>query len=166
VTSSTDTSLLGRVVVAGSQFANRHGLYLGRRSARIHAALYRRSGGKLGAHLPGLPSARILLLDHVGAKSGLRRTSPVMYHEDGEVVAVAASKAGQPTNPAWYHNLKANPETTIQIGTAVREVRARVATAEEREPLWPKFVAFYPGYEFLQRLAKDREIPIVILEPR
>jgi deazaflavin-dependent oxidoreductase (nitroreductase family) len=68
-----------------------------------------------------------------------------MYHEDGSVVAVVASKGGQPTHPAWFHNLKANPDTTIQIGPTVRNVRARVATAEERDRLWPKFVAFYPG---------------------
>ena len=89
-----------------------------------------------------------------------------MYHEDGDAIAVAASKAGQPTNPAWFHNLKANPETTIQIGSVVRKVRARVATAEERDRLWPEFVAFYPGYDFFQRNAKGRRIPIVIFDPR
>jgi F420H(2)-dependent quinone reductase len=158
--------LLGRVAASSSQFANKHGLYLGRRSARIHVALYRRTGGKLGGHLPGLPSARILLLDHTGAKSRARRTSPLMYHEDGDVVAVMASKGGQPTHPAWFHNIKANPDTTIQIGSVVRAVRARVATDEERDRLWPQFVAFYPGYDFFQRHAKGRRIPIVILEPR
>ena len=73
-------------------------------------------------------------------------------------VAVVASKAGQPTNPAWFHNLKANPDTTIQIGREVRSVRARVATDEERERLWPQFVAFYPGYEFFaaQRQGAER----------
>jgi deazaflavin-dependent oxidoreductase (nitroreductase family) len=89
-----------------------------------------------------------------------------MYHEEGDVVAVVASKAGQPTNPGWFHNLRANPDTTVQIGAEVRNVRARVASDEERERLWPKFVAFYPGYEFFQRSAKGRKIPIVILEPR
>jgi len=158
--------LLGRIAASSSQFANKHGLYLGRRSTRIHVALYRRTGGKLGGHLPGWPAARILLLDHTGAKSGLRRTSPLMYHEDGDIVVVTASKGGQPTHPAWFHNLKANPDSTIQIGSEIRDVRARVATDEERERLWPKFVAFYPGYDFLQRNAKGRKIPIVILDPR
>lgn len=129
-------------------------------------AVYRRSSGKLGGHLPGWPAARILLLDHVGAKSGLKRTSPLLYHEDGDVVAVVASKAGQPTHPAWFHNLKATPDTMIQIGETVRDVRARVATEEERDRLWPKFVAFYPGYDFFQRNAQGRKIPIVILDPR
>jgi deazaflavin-dependent oxidoreductase (nitroreductase family) len=90
-----------------------------------------------------------------------------MYHEDGGAVVVAGSKAGQPTNPAWFYNLEAHPDTTIQIGSEVREVRARVATGEERDRLWPEFVAFYPGYEFFQSNAKEyREIPIVILDPR
>ena len=166
MTSSSGTPLLGRIAASSSQFANKHGVYLGRRSARIHVALYLRTGGKLGGHLPGWPSARILLLDHTGAKSGVRRTSPLMYHEDGGVVAVVASKGGQPTHPAWFHNVKANPDTTIQIGSVVRAVRARVATDEERARLWPEFVAFYPGYDFLQSLAKGRRIPIVILDPR
>jgi deazaflavin-dependent oxidoreductase (nitroreductase family) len=152
--------------MATSQFANEHGVYLGRRSTRIHVALYRRSNGKLGGHLPGWRAARILLLDHVGAKSGRKRTSPLMYHDDGDVIAVVASKGGQPTHPAWFHNIRANPDTTVQIGAAVRNVHARVATDEERDRLWPKFVAFYPGYDFFQRNAQGRKIPIVMLEPR
>jgi F420H(2)-dependent quinone reductase len=156
----------GQFTASSSQFANKHGIYLGRRSTKIHVALYRRSGGKIGGHLPGWPEAPIVLVDHTGAKSGTRRTSPLMYHEEGDAIAVVASKAGQPTNPAWFHNLKANPDTTIQIGSVVREVQARVATDEERDRLWPKFVAFYPGYEFFQSHAKGRKIPIVILDPR
>jgi F420H(2)-dependent quinone reductase len=157
---------LGQLTASSSEFANKRGVYLGRRSTKFHVALYRLSGGKIGGHLPGWPGARIVLVDHTGAKSGVRRTSPLMYHEDGEAVAVVASKAGQPTNPAWFHNLEANPDTTIQIGSVVREVRARVATDEERERLWPEFVAFYPGYEFFRRNAKGRKIPIVLLDPR
>jgi deazaflavin-dependent oxidoreductase (nitroreductase family) len=166
MTAGRSTSLLGRITASTSQFANRHGVYLGRRSTKIHVAVYRRTGGKLGGHLPGWPAARILLLDHTGAKSGRKRTSPLMYHEDGDVVAVVASKAGQPTNPAWFHNLNANPDTTIQIGSVIRDVRARVATDEERARLWPRFLEFYPGYEFFQRHAAGRRIPIVILDPR
>jgi len=159
-------SLFGRLTAASSQFANKRGVYLGHRSTKIHVALYRRSGGKIGGHLPGWPEARIALVDHTGAKSGTKRTSPLMYHDEDDAVAVVASKAGQPTHPAWFHNLKANPDTTIQIGSEIREVRARVATDEERDRLWPKFLAFYPGYEFFRRNTKGREIPIVILDPR
>lgn len=159
-------TLLGRFTASASQFFNKRGIYLGRRSTRIHAALYRRSGGRIGGHLPGWPEARIALVDHTGARSGRKRTSPLMYHEDGEIIAVAASKAGQPTHPSWFHNLKANPDTTIQIGSEVREVHARVATDEEHDRLWPRFVAIFPGYDFYQRHAKGRKIPIVIFEAR
>lgn len=159
-------SVFGQLTAAGSRFANKRGIYLGRRSTKIHVAVYRWSSGKLGGHVPGWPDARIVLVDHVGAKTGVRRTSPVIYHEDGDAIAVAASKAGQPTHPAWFHNLIANPDTTIQIGSVVREVRARIATEEERDRLWPRFVELYPGYDFFQRNAKERMIPIVILSPR
>jgi F420H(2)-dependent quinone reductase len=158
-------SLLARLVTAGSRFANKRGIYLGRRATKLHVALYRLSGGRLGGHIPGMPQARILLLDHAGAKTGVRRTSPVIFYEEGDLIAVAASQAGQPTNPGWFHNLKANPDTTIQIGPLKRYVHARVATNEERNRLWPRFLAFYPDYDFFQRLAKDRKIPVVILEP-
>jgi deazaflavin-dependent oxidoreductase (nitroreductase family) len=159
-------SLYGRFTAAASQLANKRGVYLGRRSTRIHVALYRRSRGRIGGHLPGWPEARIALIDHTGARTGVGRTSPVMYKDLGDAIAVAASKAGQPTNPAWFHNLRANPETTIQIGSEVREVRARVTSGEERERLWEQFVAFYPGYEFFRSHAGDRTIPILVLEPR
>ncbi|WP_245745720.1 nitroreductase family deazaflavin-dependent oxidoreductase [Nocardia altamirensis] len=155
-----------RIISSASRFANKHGIYMGKRSAKVHAALYRRSNGKIGGHLPGSPKAKILLLDHVGAKSGLRRTSPLMYYAGDNFVAVVASKAGQPTHPAWFHNLKANPDTTIRIGQETRPVRARVATDAERAQLWPEFVAFFPDYDFYQHLAKDRKIPIMILDPR
>lgn len=159
-------SRFGRFTQWASQVANRRGLYLGRRSTRIHVALYRWSKGRVGGHLPGWPGARIVLLDHVGARTGRRRTSPVMYKEVGEAIVVAASKAGQPTHPAWYHNLRANPETTIQIGSDVRAVRARVAAGEERSRLWAQLVDFFPGYEFYRVQADGREIPVVVLEPR
>jgi F420H(2)-dependent quinone reductase len=159
-------STLGKLTAASSQLANKHGIYLGRRSTKLHVAAYRWSGGRIGGHLPGWPDARIVLVDHTGAKSGVRRTSPLMYHRDGDAVAVVASKAGQPTHPAWFHNLKANPDTTIQIGSVVSQVRARMASEAERDRLWAEFVAFYPGYEFFRHNARGRRIPIVILDPR
>jgi deazaflavin-dependent oxidoreductase (nitroreductase family) len=164
--SRSDISVLGRIALSSSELANKHGLYLGRRSGRIHAAIYRRTGGRLGGHVPGMPAARILVLDHTGAKSGVRRSSPLMYHEEGGVLAVVASKGGQRTNPAWFHNLMANPDTTIQIGALTRPVHARVATDEERARLWPRFVEFYPGYDLFERISPGRRIPIVMLEPR
>jgi deazaflavin-dependent oxidoreductase (nitroreductase family) len=107
----------------------------------------------------------MLLLDHVGAKSGTRRTTPLVYVEDGADVVIVASKGGHPKHPAWFHNLRANPETTVQIGAERRPVRARVATAEERPRLWKKAVATYRGYRGYQERT-EREIPLVVLERR
>lgn len=130
----------------------------------IHTFLYRRTGGRLGHAVPGV-RGKMLLLDHVGARSGTRRTSPLLYFEHGEDLVLVASKGGFPRHPAWFHNLRANPETTVQVGGERREVRARVATPEERRRLWPEAVAAYRGYaEYQDRT--DREIPLVILEPR
>ena len=131
----------------------------------LHTALYRASGGRLGHKVPGV-RGRMLLLDHVGAKSGTKRTSPLLYIEDGGDVVVVASKGGFPKHPAWFHNLTANPDTTVQIGTEHREVRARVATPEERKRLWLMAVRSYHGYEDYAARSKGREIPLVILEPR
>ena len=159
-------SLLGKLTSSSSQFINKRGLYAGRRATKIHVALYRRSGGRVGGSLPGWPQARIVLVDHTGAKSGVKRTSPLMYHEYGDAIVVAASKGGQPTHPAWFHNLMANPDTRIQIGSRVSEVHARLATDAERELLWKELVEMFPGYDFYERNAKGRKIPIVILDPR
>jgi F420H(2)-dependent quinone reductase len=159
-------SLNARLNLAAADAMNDRGVYLGRRSTKYHVALYRRSGGRLGRKVPGFPGAEIALLAHRGAKSGIARTSPLMYLRDGESIAVVASKAGQPTNPAWFHNLMANPETTIQVGPDLLPVRARLATEAERDRLWEGFVAIYPGYESYRKRAHPRVIPIVVLEPR
>lgn len=159
-------SLLGRVTLASSELINKRGLYAGRRSTKIHVAIYRRTRGRMGGKLPGWPQPRIALVDHTGAKTGTKRTSPLLYHEHGDAIVVAGTKGGQPTHPAWFHNLMANPDTTIQIGSEVREVRARLAIDGERDQLWKKMVAIYPGYDFYKRNAKGRKIPIVILDPR
>jgi deazaflavin-dependent oxidoreductase (nitroreductase family) len=137
---------------------------LTRRFMGVHAALYRATGGRIGHKLPGM-NAPMLLLDHVGAKSGKQRTSPLVYATDGDDLVIVASKGGYPKNPAWLHNLKANPETTVQVGRERREVRARVANAEERKRLWPKVVDVYSGYDQYQERT-DREIPLVILARR
>jgi len=130
----------------------------------VHTFLYQRTGGRLGHTIPGVPG-KMLLLDHVGAKSGTKRTSPLLYVEDGTDVVIVASKGGFPKNPAWFHNLMANPDTSVQIGSEQRPVHARVAAPEERERLWEMAVAAYHGYEDY-RARTDREIPLVVLEPR
>ncbi len=129
-----------------------------------HTFLYRRTGGRLGHTIPGM-RGKILLLDHVGAKSGTKRTSPLLYVKDGEDVVIVASKGGFPKHPAWYHNLMANPDTTVQIGSEVRKVHARVAKPEERDRLWTMAVKAYHGYENY-KARTDREIPVVVLEPQ
>ena len=128
-----------------------------------HTVVYRLTGGLIGHRIPGGPST--LLLDHMGAKSGKRRTSPLLYIRDGENVVVVASKGGNPRHPAWFHNLRAHPDTTVQVGSRRRAVHARVATPAERKRLWPKAVAAYAGYREYQART-DREIPLVVLEPR
>lgn len=128
-----------------------------------HARVYRFTNGVVGHRFPGAPP--VLLLDHVGARTAAKRTTPLLYVEDGPDVVLVASKGGHPRHPAWYHNLLAHPETTVQIGAERRLVRARVATAEERERLWPEVVATYSGYRGYQERTK-REIPLVILERR
>lgn len=131
----------------------------------LHTTLYRASGGRLGHTIPGV-GGRMLLLDHVGAKSGTKRTAPLLYFPDGDDVVIVASKGGYPKHPAWYHNLMANPDTEIQVGRERRAVHARTATPDERERLWPRAVKSYHGYADYQRRCKGREIPLVILEPR
>jgi deazaflavin-dependent oxidoreductase (nitroreductase family) len=127
-----------------------------------HARIYRVTNGLIGPRFPGAPS--VLLLDHVGARSGVRRTTPLVYVEDDPDVVIVASKGGHPRHPAWYHNLLANPDATVQIGRERRRVQARVATLEERERLWPKAIETYAGYDGYQQRT-EREIPLVILEP-
>jgi deazaflavin-dependent oxidoreductase (nitroreductase family) len=134
-----------------------------RRVMGLHTIAYRATHGLIGHRIPGGPS--MLLLDHVGAKSGVKRTSPLLYFDDGPNLVIIASKGGHPAHPAWFHNLRANPETMAQVGSERRPVRARIATPEERKRLWPRAVKTYGNYAQYQRRT-GREIPVVILEPR
>jgi F420H(2)-dependent quinone reductase len=107
-----------------------------------------------------------LLLDHVGRKSGKRFTTPLLYLADGADVVVVASQGGLPKNPQWYPNLVARPDTTVRVRKqGVRRVRARTATPDERAGLWPRLVELYADFEKYEKWT-DREIPVVILEPR
>jgi deazaflavin-dependent oxidoreductase (nitroreductase family) len=128
-----------------------------------HTAIYRATNGLIGHRTPGLPAT--LLLDHVGAKSQKLRTSPLVYGRDGANYVLVASKGGYPKNPAWFHNLAAHPDTKIQVGSKHLDVHAHVADGEEYERLWKLMVGVYGGYESYRRRT-ERQIPLVVLEPR
>lgn len=125
----------------------------------LHSGLYRTTGGKVGGSLFGAP---ILLLTTTGRKSGKRRTTPLVYLEQGEELVLVASSGGSDRMPAWYLNLRADPTVRVQVGRHKRRMQARRATPEEREELWPKVVELYRGYESY-RLKTERRIPLVIL---
>jgi len=122
---------------------------------------FRANAGKVGGVFEGAP---LLLLHHTGAKSGTERVTPVMYQAVGDAYAVFASKAGAPNHPAWYHNLVANPETRIEVGTDEVPVRARVATGEERERIWTTQKQRYPAFAAYEAKTA-RQIPVVVLDP-
>ena len=130
---------------------------------RGHARIYRATGGLLGGSFPGLP--KLLLLDHVGAKSGKRRTTPLVYMPRGDDMLIVASKGGYAKDPGWMHNLRANPDTEVQIGRKRIKVRAREATPQEREEIWPEAAEYNPAWG-QYRKRTTREIPLVLLEPR
>lgn len=122
--------------------------------------LYRATGGRIGGKMYGAP---VILLDHVGRKSQTRRTTPLLYLADGEDLVIVGSRGGSDATPAWWLNLQANPETTVQVGGERRRVRGRQATPEERARLWPKLTAMYPDYDVYQSRTQ-REIPVIVLE--
>ena len=107
----------------------------------------------------------VIQLTTIGAKTHQIRTIPLVGIFDEEKIVLIASSFGRKYNPGWYYNLKANPDTTVQIGSEKRRVHARVATDEERERLWPKAVKAYGGYADYQKRT-DRKIPLVVLERR
>ena len=122
---------------------------------------FRANQGKVGGMFEGMP---ILLLHHTGARSGKVRVNPLAYQANGNRLVVFASKGGAPTNPDWYHNLKANPRATVEVGTETRDVRARVAEGEEREKIWSRQKEIMPGFADYETKT-TRKIPVVILEP-
>jgi len=123
---------------------------------------FRANDGKVGGPFEGAP---VLLLTSVGAKSGERRTTPVMYLPDGERMVIFASLGGAPNNPAWYHNLVANPSATVEVGPGTVEVEAVVTSGEERDRLFDQQAALYPQFaDYAQKTT--RQIPVVALVPK
>jgi deazaflavin-dependent oxidoreductase (nitroreductase family) len=121
---------------------------------------FRENEGRVGGPFEGAP---VLLLTSTGARSGERRTTPVMYLPDDDRMVIFASKGGAPTNPAWYHNLIANPTAVVEVGPETVEVNARVTSGDERERLFNRQAGLYPQFaDYAQKTS--REIPVVALE--
>jgi deazaflavin-dependent oxidoreductase (nitroreductase family) len=104
----------------------------------------------------------LLLLTTTGAKSGRQHTTPVAFTRDGDRYITIASKGGAPTNPAWYHNLVAHPEVTVEVGGETFQAKASVAEGAERERLFHQMAAKMPGFADYQRRT-ERQIPVILL---
>lgn len=132
---------------------------LARAAGRLHCALYRVSGGKLGGSVRGVP---VLLLTTRGRKSGRVYTWPVSYLHEGDNLLLVASTGGMPRNPAWYHNLRANPNVTVEIGRKSRAMVAQPQVGPARDAYWARIVREHPLFEGYQRKVA-RQIPVVLL---
>jgi deazaflavin-dependent oxidoreductase (nitroreductase family) len=125
-------------------------------------AEFRGNHGKVGGMFQGAP---ILLLNHIGARTGRARVNPVMYLKDGNRYLIFASKGGAPNNPHWYHNLKAHPDMEIEVGDDRIKVRAEEVKGKERDRLYARQSSLYPRFADYQRRTK-RIIPVIALIPR
>jgi deazaflavin-dependent oxidoreductase (nitroreductase family) len=128
---------------------------------RVDPVLMRATGGRLRV-APGSPT---VLLTNIGSRSGKRRTTPLAYFTDGDNAVLMASKGGAPRNPAWYHNVRANPEVELWAEGRGGRYRAREAEGDEYDRLWELANALYDGYDRYQELAGDRRIPLIVCEP-
>ena len=123
---------------------------------------FRANNGRVGGMFEGAP---MMLLHSTGARSGKERVNPLMYQAVEGGYAIFASKAGAPTNPDWYHNVRANPAASIEVGSETIEVSTREATGAERDAIWERQKLNYPNFaEYEQKT--DRVIPVIVLEPR
>ncbi len=139
-------------------------------ASKAHVGVFKLTNGRIGSKWrvgAGFKKpAPTLLLEHIGRKSGNVFTTPLLYLADGVNVVVVASQGGMAKNPQWFANLTALPDTRVHLrGERGRTVRARVATPDEKAALWPRLVDMYADYDTYQAWT-DREIPVVILEPR
>jgi deazaflavin-dependent oxidoreductase (nitroreductase family) len=123
---------------------------------------FRANQGKVGGPFEG---GTLLLLHHTGAKSGQERVNPLAYQQVGDSYAIFASKGGAPVDPAWFHNVVAHPDVTIEVGTETIPVRARVAEPTERDVIYARQVERTPQFGEYVEKAAPRIIPVVILDP-
>ena len=130
-------------------------------ATKLHTSLFRATDGKVGGRMLGSP---VLLLVATGRKSGRRRTTPLLYLQDGGRYVIVASNGGAAKHPVWWLNLRANPDATVEVGGRRTRVRATEARGAEKARLWKELIRMYPSYEnYLERT--DREIPVVLLDP-
>jgi deazaflavin-dependent oxidoreductase (nitroreductase family) len=123
---------------------------------------FRANGGKAGGMFEGKP---LLLLHNVGAKSGEAYVTPLVYLADGDRYLIFASKGGAPSNPGWYHNLKAEPNVSIEVGSDTLDAVAEELTGEERDRFYSIQERQLPQFaEYAQKT--DRKIPVIALTPR
>jgi deazaflavin-dependent oxidoreductase (nitroreductase family) len=137
------------------------GMYFVHVGQRVDPPLLRLTRGRVSTAI-GSP---VLLLIHKGAKSGVVRETPLLYLADGDDVVLVASKAGAAKHPAWYHNLRANPECEVFAAGRSGRYVAREAEGAERARLWDLVNDLYAGYETYQGRAGARRIPVMVLSP-
>ena len=129
---------------------------------RVDPHLMRATGGRIRLTV----TAPTILLTHIGAKSGRRRTTPLLYFTDGDDAVLIASKGGAASHPAWYHNVRANPEVEASTDGRPEPYIAREADGEERERLWGLATTLYGGFDSYQERARaHRTIPVIVLSP-
>jgi deazaflavin-dependent oxidoreductase (nitroreductase family) len=123
---------------------------------------FRANSGRVGGPFEGAP---MILVHHIGARSGTERVTPLVYFPDDDgAMLIVASKAGAPTNPDWYHNLKSNPKVDVEVGTETFAVRTTELEPDERGRVWPRIVAAMPGFGEYEQKAAGRTIPVLRLE--
>ena len=125
-------------------------------SSKLDPWVLKKTDGRLST----LPGAQVLLLQHVGAKSGAERETPLVYAVDGDDIILIASKGGAPANPAWYHNLVANPECGVVASGRTGRYRAAELDGDDYDRAWAAAVEVYGGYDVYQDRAGERRIPL------
>ena len=131
-------------------------------AAKANVWAYRATRGRVGGRFDDAP---VCILHHRGAKTGQRRETPLVHLPDGDRVILVASMGGMPRNPAWYHNLRANPDIEIERDGRREPMRAREAEGAERDELWQRVLTVWPTYDDYQART-SRRIPVLICEPR
>lgn len=138
--------------------------------ARANTALFKLTNGRVGGTWRVMAGWRkpapVLLLEHIGRKSGRTFTTPLLYMTSGDELVVVGSQGGLPKDPQWVANLRAQPDVTVHIPRRGRRpVRAHIAGPAERALLWPRLLETYADFETYQTWT-EREIPVIVLSPR